>query len=49
MEKGMFGNFIYKVVDRILIKLDIKIKAHEELKLKQQILDNKLKNKRNKV
>lgn len=45
----MFGNFIYKVVDRILIKLDIKIKAHEELKLNQQILDNKLKNKRNKV
>ena len=49
MEKGMFAKFVYKVINRLLIKLDIKIKAHEELKLNQQILNNKIKKKQNKI
>lgn len=40
MEKGMFTKYAYIVLDRLLIFIDIKIKAHEELKLNQQILDN---------
>ena len=39
----MFTQGIYKVLGRLLIFIDIKIKAHEELKLNQQIRDNKSK------
>lgn len=49
MEKGMFTKCIYKVLDRLLILISIKIKAHEELKLNQQILDNKSKKNQNKI
>lgn len=49
MEKGMFAKCIHKVLDRLLIFIDIKIKAHEELKLNQQILDNKSKKNQNKI
>ena len=45
----MFTKCIYIIIDRLLIIIDVKIKAHEELKLKQQILDNKVKNKQNKI
>lgn len=49
MEKGMFTKCVYKVLDRLLVFIDIKIKAHEELKLNQQILDNKSKKNQNKI
>jgi hypothetical protein len=39
----MFTKYAYIVLDRLLIFIDIKIKANEELKLNQQILDNKSK------
>ena len=45
----MFTKCVYKVLDRLLIFIDIKIKAHEELKLNQQILDNKNKKNQNKI
>ena len=45
----MFTKYVYIVLDRLLIFIDIKIKAHEELKLNQQILDNKDKKMQNKV
>lgn len=48
MEKGMFTKYAYIVLDRLLVFIDIKIKAHEELKLNQQILDNKSKKNQNK-
>lgn len=37
----MLTKYFYKRLDSMLINLIGKIKAHEELKLNQQILDNK--------
>ena len=48
MEKGMLTKCVYKVLNRLLVLMDIKIKAHEEQKLNQQILDNKSKKNQNK-
>ena len=45
----MFAKCIYIIIDRLLIIIDTKIKAQDELKLNQQILDNKSKNKQNKI
>lgn len=49
MEKGMFTKCVYKVLNGLLVFMDIKIKAHEEQKLNQQILDNKSKKNQNKI
>ena len=45
----MLTKYLYNRLDTMLINLIGKIKVHEELKLNQQIHDNKVKKIQNKV
>ena len=45
----MLTKYLYRRIDTMLINLIGKIKVHEELKLNQQILDNKSKKNQNKI